>query len=150
MCHRFFLYIIDKINPSSIKEVCYNSNQLYGPVTFHQCAVPRQLLIQAFSSLGCWICFLFFCQVVKVLNATDEHVMALGANFSLQADSHLVCMQNEQGYKTQAINIQNQARKGTLPLMQLLSYYYFFNVHVYIHLKLVNLVETLFSYLWFP
>ena len=51
-------------------------------------------------------------QVVKILNATDEHVMALGANFSLQADSHLVCIQNEQGYKTQAINIQNQARKG--------------------------------------
>ena len=39
--------------------------------------------------------------------------MALGANFSLEADSHLVCMQSEQGYKTQAINIQNQARKGT-------------------------------------
>ncbi|KAL9950761.1 hypothetical protein ACROYT_G043318 [Oculina patagonica] len=52
-------------------------------------------------------------EVVKILNATDEHVMALGANFSLQADSHLVCMQNEQGYKTQAINIQNQARKVT-------------------------------------
>ena len=52
------------------------------------------------------------CQVVKILNATDEHVMALGANFSLQADSHLVCIQNEQGYKTQAINIQNQTRKG--------------------------------------
>ena len=55
---------------------------------------------------------------MKILNATDEHVMALGANFSLQADSHLVCMQNEQGYKTQAINIQNQTRKGTLPLIQ--------------------------------
>lgn len=52
-------------------------------------------------------------EVVKILNATDEHVMALGANFSLEADSHLVCMQNEQGYKTQAINIQNQARKVT-------------------------------------
>jgi len=52
-------------------------------------------------------------EVVKILNATDEHVMALGANFSLQADSHLVCIQSEQGYKTQAINIQNQARKVT-------------------------------------
>ena len=51
--------------------------------------------------------------------------MALGANFSLQADSHLVCMQNEQGYKTQAINIQNQARKGNLPLMLKLLYIYF-------------------------
>lgn len=52
-------------------------------------------------------------EVVKILNATDEHVMALGANFSLVADSHLVCMQVEQGYKTQAINIQNQPRKVT-------------------------------------
>ena len=63
--------------------------------------------------------------MVKILNATDEHVMALGANFSLQADSHLVYMQNEQGYKTQAINIQNQARKGNLPLMLKLLYIYF-------------------------
>ena len=58
------------------------------------------------------ILFHFSYQVVKILNATDEHVMALGANFSLQADSHLVCIQSEQGYKTQAINIQNQPRKG--------------------------------------
>ena len=69
--------------------------------------------------------FFLFYQVVKILNATDEHVMALGANFSLQADSHLVCMQSEQGYKTQAINIQNQARKGTLPLMLKLLYIFF-------------------------
>ena len=40
--------------------------------------------------------------------------MALGANFSLQADSHLVCIQSEQGYNTQAINIQNQPRKGAV------------------------------------
>ena len=58
-------------------------------------------------------------QVVKILNATDEHVMALGANFSLVADSHLVCMQVEQGYKTQAINIQNQPRKGTCSVVQI-------------------------------
>ena len=53
-------------------------------------------------------------QVLKILNASDEHVMAMGANFSLKADSHLVCIQSEQGYKTQAINIQNQPRKGTI------------------------------------
>lgn len=52
-------------------------------------------------------------EVLKILNASDEHVMAMGANFSLKADSHLVCMQSEQGYKTQAINIQNQPRKVT-------------------------------------
>ncbi|XP_074611326.1 zinc finger FYVE domain-containing protein 9-like isoform X1 [Acropora palmata] len=52
-------------------------------------------------------------EVLKILNASDEHVMAMGANFSLKADSHLVCIQSEQGYKTQAINIQNQPRKVT-------------------------------------
>ena len=67
------------------------------------------------------ILFHFSYQVVKILNATDEHVMALGANFSLQAASHLVCIQSEQGYKTQAINIQNQPRKG-IALTQNSSY----------------------------
>ncbi len=39
--------------------------------------------------------------------------MALGANFSMEADSHLVCIQNDDGnYQTQAINIQNKPRKG--------------------------------------
>lgn len=47
-----------------------------------------------------------------MLNSTDDHVMALGATFSEQADSHLVCMQDDAGYKTQAINIQNLPRKG--------------------------------------
>ena len=71
----------------------------------HEQTIPGNLL----GNRRLW----FSHQVVKILNATDEHVMALGANFSLEADSHLVCMQSEQGYKTQAINIQNQARKGT-------------------------------------
>ena len=40
--------------------------------------------------------------------------MGLGANFSTDADSHLVCIQNEDGnYQTQAINIQNKPRKVT-------------------------------------
>ncbi len=52
-------------------------------------------------------------QVMKVVNNSNEHVMALGANFSLDADSHLVCIQNEEGnYQTQAINIQNKPRRG--------------------------------------
>lgn len=83
--------------------------------------VAVQLTLTFFVFL---FCFFYFCQVVKILNATDEHVMALGANFSLQADSHLVCMQNEQGYKTQAINIQNQARKGTCTLPLVHNYIY--------------------------
>ena len=59
-----------------------------------------------------WWC-LFYAQVMKVINNSNDHVMALGANFSVDADSHLVCIQNEDGnYQTQAINIQNKPRKG--------------------------------------
>ena len=50
---------------------------------------------------------------MKVITNSNDHVMALGANFSTDADSHLVCIQNEDGnYQTQAINIQNKPRKG--------------------------------------
>ncbi|XP_041475022.1 uncharacterized protein LOC121423664 isoform X1 [Lytechinus variegatus] len=53
-------------------------------------------------------------ELMKVLNNSNEHVMALAAVFSPDADSHLVCMQNDQGtYQTQAINIQNKPRKVT-------------------------------------
>jgi len=54
----------------------------------------------------------FFCQLMKVVNNSNEHVMAIAASFSSEADSHLVCIQNEDGnYQTQAINIQNKPRK---------------------------------------
>ncbi|XP_048581610.1 zinc finger FYVE domain-containing protein 9 [Nematostella vectensis] len=52
-------------------------------------------------------------EIVKALNAAEEHMFALGANFSKEADSHLVCIQDGEMYKTQAINIQNKARKVT-------------------------------------
>ena len=52
-------------------------------------------------------------QLMKVVNNSNEHVMAIGATFSMEADSHLVCIQNDDGnYQTQAINIQNKPRKG--------------------------------------
>jgi len=52
--------------------------------------------------------------VTKVLNSSDEHVLAFGASFSRLADSHLVCLQNDDAtYQTQAINIQNRPRKVT-------------------------------------
>lgn len=52
--------------------------------------------------------------VMKVLNSTNGHVLALGADFSTLADSHLVCMQNDDGsYQTQAINHQKKACKVT-------------------------------------
>ena len=51
---------------------------------------------------------------MKVVNNSNEHVMAVGATFSTEADSHLVCIQNDDGnYQTQAINIQNKPRKGS-------------------------------------
>ena len=57
--------------------------------------------------------FVLYLKVMKVVNNSNEHVMALGANFSMNADSHLVCIQNEDGnYQTQAINIQNKPRRG--------------------------------------
>ncbi|XP_054709295.1 zinc finger FYVE domain-containing protein 9-like [Uloborus diversus] len=54
-------------------------------------------------------------KVMKVLNSNNvEHVLALGSNFSTKADSHLVCMQKEEGdYQTQAINIENTTRRVT-------------------------------------
>lgn len=54
-----------------------------------------------------------FTQLMKVVENSNEHVMAIGACFSTEADSHLVCIQNDDGnYQTQAINIQNKPRKG--------------------------------------
>ncbi|KFM81824.1 Zinc finger FYVE domain-containing protein 9, partial [Stegodyphus mimosarum] len=52
-------------------------------------------------------------KVMKVLNSNNvEHVLALGSNFSTEADSHLVCMQKEEGdYQTQAISIENTTRR---------------------------------------
>lgn len=56
-----------------------------------------------------------YLQLMKVVMNSNEHVMALAANFSAEADSHLVCIQNDDGnYQTQAINIQNKPRKGGL------------------------------------
>ncbi|XP_058796038.1 uncharacterized protein LOC131666946 isoform X3 [Phymastichus coffea] len=56
-------------------------------------------------------------QVIKGVNNSDDHVLVFAANFSIQADSHLVCMQtnseDESTYQTQAINIQNKPRKVT-------------------------------------
>ncbi|CAL1536688.1 unnamed protein product [Lymnaea stagnalis] len=52
--------------------------------------------------------------VMKVVRNSNEHVMAFGSSFSSEADSHLVCIQNDDGnYQTQAINIQNKPRLVT-------------------------------------
>nr|XP_044995139.1 zinc finger FYVE domain-containing protein 9 isoform X2 [Jaculus jaculus] len=53
-------------------------------------------------------------EMMKVINKSNEHVLAGGACFNEKADSHLVCVQNDDGnYQTQAISIHNQPRKVT-------------------------------------
>lgn len=56
---------------------------------------------------------LLWLQMMKAMNKSNEHVLAGGACFNDKADSHLVCVQNDDGnYQTQAISIHNQPRKG--------------------------------------
>ncbi|XP_064808575.1 zinc finger FYVE domain-containing protein 9 [Oncorhynchus masou masou] len=53
-------------------------------------------------------------QLMKALNKSNEHVLAMGACFNVAADSHLICVQGDDGeYQTQAISIHNQPRKVT-------------------------------------
>ncbi|XP_030624166.1 zinc finger FYVE domain-containing protein 16 [Chanos chanos] len=55
-----------------------------------------------------------FSEMLKVVNASNEHVISVGACFSTQADSHLVCFQNKEGnYQTQANSVQGKTRKVT-------------------------------------
>ncbi|XP_034038815.1 zinc finger FYVE domain-containing protein 9 isoform X2 [Thalassophryne amazonica] len=53
-------------------------------------------------------------ELMKAMNKSNEHVLAMGACFNDRADSHLVCVQNDDGnYQTQAISIHQQPRKVT-------------------------------------
>ncbi|KAJ8011050.1 hypothetical protein DPEC_G00054160 [Dallia pectoralis] len=53
-------------------------------------------------------------ELMKAMNKSNEHVLAVGACFNELADSHLVCVQNDDGnYQTQAISIHHQPRKVT-------------------------------------
>ncbi|CAH1132725.1 unnamed protein product [Ceutorhynchus assimilis] len=56
-------------------------------------------------------------QVMKTINDSSEHILAFAGNFSSEADSHLVCIQDTQGheniYTTHAINIHSKPRKVT-------------------------------------
>uniref|UniRef100_A0A8C6LN60 Zinc finger, FYVE domain containing 16 n=1 Tax=Nothobranchius furzeri TaxID=105023 RepID=A0A8C6LN60_NOTFU len=50
----------------------------------------------------------------KVVNSSNEHVISIGASFNLEADSHLVCFQNEEGtYQTQANSMPGKTRTVT-------------------------------------
>ncbi|XP_026200746.1 zinc finger FYVE domain-containing protein 9 isoform X2 [Anabas testudineus] len=53
-------------------------------------------------------------ELMKALNKSNEHVLAIGACFNETADSHLICVQGDDGqYQTQAISIHYQPRKVT-------------------------------------
>ncbi|XP_062985742.1 zinc finger FYVE domain-containing protein 16 [Elgaria multicarinata webbii] len=53
-------------------------------------------------------------EVMKVMNNSNEHVISIGASFSTEADSHLVCVQNDDGvYQTQANSATGHPRKIT-------------------------------------
>uniref|UniRef100_A0A8C5L4I5 Zinc finger FYVE domain-containing protein n=1 Tax=Jaculus jaculus TaxID=51337 RepID=A0A8C5L4I5_JACJA len=54
-----------------------------------------------------------YSDVMKVLSSSNEHVISIGASFSTEADSHLVCVQNEGLYQTQASSATGQPRKVT-------------------------------------
>ncbi|XP_068608778.1 zinc finger FYVE domain-containing protein 16 [Brachionichthys hirsutus] len=55
-----------------------------------------------------------FHEMQKVVNAANEHVVSIGARFSSEADSHLVCFQNEDGnYQTRANSVPGKTRTVT-------------------------------------
>ncbi|XP_006889916.1 PREDICTED: zinc finger FYVE domain-containing protein 16 [Elephantulus edwardii] len=51
--------------------------------------------------------------VMKVINSSNEHVISIGASFSTEADSHLVCVQSDGVYQTQANSATGHPRKVT-------------------------------------
>ncbi|CAO2593002.1 Zinc finger FYVE domain-containing protein 16 [Lemmus lemmus] len=54
-----------------------------------------------------------YSDVMKVINSSNEHVISIGASFSTEADSHLVCVQSDGVYQTQANSATGQPRKVT-------------------------------------
>uniref|UniRef100_A0A8C8RMD7 Zinc finger FYVE domain-containing protein 16 n=1 Tax=Pelusios castaneus TaxID=367368 RepID=A0A8C8RMD7_9SAUR len=52
-------------------------------------------------------------EVMKVINSSNEHVISIGASFSTEADSHLVCVQHDGVYQTQANSATGHPRRVT-------------------------------------
>ncbi|XP_056146576.1 zinc finger FYVE domain-containing protein 16 isoform X2 [Lampris incognitus] len=53
-------------------------------------------------------------EMLKVVNSSNEHVISVGASFSPEADSHLVCFQRQDGnYQTQANSMPDKTRTVT-------------------------------------
>ncbi|XP_023556725.1 zinc finger FYVE domain-containing protein 16 isoform X2 [Octodon degus] len=55
-----------------------------------------------------------YSDVMKVLNSSNEHVISIGASFSAEADSHLVCVQRDGAYHTQASSVPGHPRRDGL------------------------------------
>ncbi|EMP36299.1 Zinc finger FYVE domain-containing protein 16 [Chelonia mydas] len=51
--------------------------------------------------------------VMKVIHSSNEHVISIGASFSTEADSHLVCVQSDGVYQTQANSATGHPRRIT-------------------------------------
>lgn len=66
-------------------------------------------------------------QVIKGLNNSNDHVLAYASNFSIAADSHLVCIQtntgDESSYQTQAISINNNPRTSRYSIYKHIHYF---------------------------
>ncbi|XP_075397338.1 zinc finger FYVE domain-containing protein 16 isoform X2 [Tenrec ecaudatus] len=54
-----------------------------------------------------------YSDVMKVINSSNEHVISIGASFSTEADSHLVCVQNDGIYQTQVNSVPGHPKKVT-------------------------------------
>lgn len=72
---------------------------------------------------------------MKVVGASQECVVAFGASFSTLADSHIVCIQNEDGsYTSRTMNIRDQQRTGWITCIAhgpfLASWFLFGNVFI--------------------
>lgn len=52
-------------------------------------------------------------EIMKVINSSNEHVVSIGASFSTEADSHLVCVQSDGVYQTQANSATGHPRRVT-------------------------------------
>ena len=71
-------------------------------------------------------------KVLKVLNTTEESVMAFGGNFHRKADSHLVCVETDGTHATQTISCRTSSKKRKLCLFHIPS--------------MVLFIPTLYSY----
>lgn len=65
---------------------------------------------------------ILYLQVMKVIHSSNEHVISIGASFSTEADSHLVCVQSDGVYQTQANSATGHPRRSKWLIMFLVFY----------------------------